>query len=160
MKKSFLSLCFLILIAPVLSAGGFGASGAFFLNQNFDDVDYGVRLDYAADTIPFIFTGDLTFENSGVKGALAGIGFCAGNINLFKALNFFYMPDLCAGYDFLEDKVILENAFYLGFNAFALSHLQFFVQAGWAPQIFFSADDVDLNLVNFPLRAGFRVWSK
>ena len=160
MKKSFFSFCFLILIAPVLNAGGFGASGAFFINQNFiDDELWGVRIDYAADTIPFIFTGDVTFENCGVKGALAGIGFCAGNINLYKALNFFYTPELCAGYDFLEDKVILENAFYVGLNFFAMSKLQMFIQCGWAPQVFFAIDDVTFKLVNFPVRAGVRFWS-
>ena len=159
MKKSFFSLCFIFLFAPVLNAGGFGASGAFFINQNFIDDCSAVRIDYAADTIPFIFTSDVIFDNDGVKGVLAGAGFCAGNIKLYKALNFFYTPEFCAGYDFLEEKVIVENAFYAGLNCFVMSKLQFFIQCGWAPQVLFCTDDVDLKLVNFPVRAGVRFWS-
>ena len=159
MKRAFFAFCFLILSAPFLSAGGIGAGGAYFFTQN-DEVCTGARLDYAFDTIPFILTGDVIFENSGVKGALAGLEFCAGNINLFKALNFFYAPELCAGYDFLENKVILENAFYLGLNGFFAPHFQLYAQAGWAPQVLFAADEVSLNLVNFPVRAGLRFWTK
>ena len=142
-----------------MSAAGIGAAATAAYNGDFYPFA-GVRLDYAADTIPFVFTADLYFSDYKVKSALGGIEFLAGNIHLFKAVNFFYAPELCAGYDFLEDEVILENAFYIGMNGFCTSHLQLFMQGGWAPQLLFTTDSLKLELVNFPLRAGIRVWNK
>ena len=142
-----------------MSAGGIGAGATAAYDGDFCPFA-GVRLDYAADTIPFAFTADLYFSDYKIESALGGIEFLAGNIHLFKAVNFFYAPELCVGYNFIDDKIIIENAFYLGFNAFLLSHLQLFVQGGWAPQLLFNTDRLKLELLNFPLRAGFRVWNK
>lgn len=142
-----------------MSAGGIGAGATAAYDGDFCPFA-GARLDYAADTIPFVFTADLYFSDFKVEAALSGIEFLAGNIHLFKAVNFFYAPELCAGYNFIDNKIIIENAFYLGLNGFCTSHLQLFVQGGWAPQLLFTTDSLKLELVNFPLRAGFRVWNK
>ncbi|WP_156011539.1 hypothetical protein [Treponema sp. C6A8] len=157
MKRKFLLSVIFSFLLFNLNAGGFGVSGIAVPGPDFCG---GLRLDYAADTIPFVFTADLYFYDEGVKSALGGLEFLAGNINLFKAVNFFYAPEIAAGFDFSENKVIFENAFYLGFNGFCTSRLQLFMQGGWAPQLLFADSEVGLKLLNFPLRAGVRVWAK
>ncbi len=158
-RKFFLSLTISVFFLVRLAAGGIGAGATASYDREFCPFAGG-RLDYAADTIPFVFTADLYFSDYKVESALGGIEFLAGNIHLFKAVNFYYAPELCAGYDFLEDEVILENAFYIGLNGFCTSHLQLFVQGGWAPQLLFTTDSLKLELVNFSLRAGIIVWNK
>ena len=157
MRSKILAVFFSFFLAGVLYAGGIGVSGSFHAAS---PLAFGGRLDYAPDTIPFVFAADINFCDGGTKSALAGVEFTAGNIHLYKALNFFYAPELCAGYDFLENKVILENAFYLGLNGFFAPHFQLFTQAGWALQVLFADYAVSLNLVNFPIRAGLRFWTK
>ena len=157
MRSKILAVFFSFFIVGGLYAGGIGVSGSFHAAS---PLAFGGRLDYAPDTIPFVFAADINFCDGGTKSALAGVEFTAGNIHLYKALNFFYAPELCAGYDFLENKVILENAFYLGLNGFFAPHFQLFTQTGWAPQVLFADDAVSLNLVNFPVRAGLRFWTK
>lgn len=157
MKSKFLAVILAIFCNLSLHAAGFGASGTFEFSSDFSA---GGTLDFQPDGIPFIFEGEALFCKDGAKSLCGGIEFLAGNIHLYKAMNFFYAPELSAGWDFCNQSVILGNAFFVGLNGFVFPHVELFAQAGWKPQILFSRNDVDLRLVNFPVRAGMRFWTR
>lgn len=150
-------LIFFFSAAIPLSAAGIGAAGHFEAGR---DAAGGFTADFEADGLPFIFEGQLLFSEGRVKSLCGEIFFIAGNINLYKALNFFYGPELGGGWDFLNEKVIISNAIFAGLNGFFLPQTEFFIQAGWCPQILLAKDAFDLNPFNFPLRAGLRFWTK
>lgn len=156
LKVSVLLIFFFSAAIP-LSAAGIGAAGHFEAGR---DAAGGFTADSEVDGLPFIFEGQLLFSEGRVKSLCGEIFFIAGNINLYKALNFFYGPELGGGWDFLNEKVIVSNAIFAGLNGFFLPQTEFFIQAGWCPQILLAKDAFDLNSFNFPLRAGLRFWTK
>ena len=157
--------------AGTLFAGGFGFSGVGELSQTDSKAELaaGLNADFQPDGIPLIFEGQVFFKDQFfygdfsdagiVKSIFGGVEFIAAEINLFKALNFFYGPELMAGYDFCNQKVIVSNAIYAGFNGFFIPQVQFFLQAGWQPEILIGRGKVDFKLACFPVRAGFRLWT-
>lgn len=156
MKIRLSVLLLLFLIFP-LDAAGFGISSTFEAEKNFS---WGASLDFQPDGLPFIFSGQALFCQKGVESLSGGIEFLAGNMHLYKALNFYYAPELALGYDFCRDRVILSNAIYAGLNGFFISRTEFFLQAGWVPQLLFSRRNADLNLLNFSVKAGLRLWTE
>ena len=140
-----------------LNSAGFGAAGTFEFGR---EPSGGLTVDFEPDGLPFIFEAEALFCQDGLKSLCGGVEFIAGNINLYKALNFFYCPELGAGYDFEDDKVIISNAIFAGLNGFFLPQTEFFIQAGWRPEILLGRGNVDFRFANFPVRAGLRFWTK
>ena len=161
-RKSALIFILIFFSAFPAFCGGFGAAGAGALS--FDEgklqMAGGLCADYQPDGLPFIFEGEALFCQDGLKSLCGGVEFIAGNINLYKALNFFYCPELGAGYDFEDDKVIISNAIFAGLNGFFIPQTEFFIQAGWRPEILLGRGNVDFRFANFPVRAGLRFWTK
>ncbi len=171
MRVKILSFIIFLFSAGSLYAGGFSVKGVSALS--FDDgklmMAGGLNADWQPDGIPFIFESEVLFydnlfeddfRDAGIKSVSGGLEFIAGEINLFSALNFFYGPELMAGYDFSSDRIIISNAIFAGFNGFFIPHIQFFLQAGWRPQVLISRGNVDFQFINFPARAGLRLWTK
>ena len=156
MKKGFLIFAELLLFVCGTFASGFGLSGTVETGKDFSG---GFTVDFEADGFPFIFEGEVLFCDEGTKSACGGIEFLAGNFHVYKALNFFYTPEIVLGYDFVNESLVLSNAFYIGLNGFVFPKSEAFIQGGWKPQILFGKDDVDFNLINFPIRLGLRFWT-
>ena len=155
MKLKFFAV-FFIFFQFSLNAAGIGAGGLFTLKNG---AAGGVRMDFQSGSIPFVFETETLFCKDGVDLVLGGVEFLAGNIHLAKALNFYYAPKLSLGWNFCGQEFIVANGFFTGLYAFAIPRTQFFLEAGWNPEILFSADDLDFNLVNFPFLIGVRFWS-
>ena len=158
--KSF-AVCVFMLFSSLLYAGGFGLGGIcnFLIN---DDISHseGFSADYQMDSFPFILETGAFFDGYSVSSVYGGVEFMAGEIHLFKAVNFFYAPELSAGYDFSLDEILVSNAFFIGLNGFLIPHIQFFIQAGWSPLVFYDFEKVDYNLFIFPVKTGVRFWRK
>ena len=155
MKFRFSAIVFFLFCTFSLSGAGFGASAVCQTGKDFSS---GFALDIEPDGFPFIFSAEALFCKEKVKSLSGGIEFLAGNIHLYKALNFFYAPELAFGYDFCNDRMIFSNAIYAGLNGFFLPHTEFFLLGGWQPQLLFSKEDGELNLLVFPVKAGIRFW--
>lgn len=158
MKSKVFAIFFLL--CGILSKPFCAGVGMAGLCDFSNDFAAGGSIDFQPDGIPFIFEGEALFCKDGAKSLCGGVEFLAGNIHLFKAMNFFYAPELSAGWDFCDQAVILGNAIFVGFNGFVLPHLELFGQAGWRPEILFTRGSVDLRLVNFPVRFGLRFWTE